>query len=79
MVVVTEEGKRKKLTMQVVNVNKPLLSVQRAIDGGNRVVFEKGWSYIENVKSGEKTWLEEKGGMFMLKVWVPGEGFAGQE
>ncbi len=33
MVVVTEEGTNKKLTMQVVNVNKPLLSVRRAIDG----------------------------------------------
>ncbi len=79
MVVVTAQGKKKKLTMQVVNVNKPLLSVRRAIDGGNRIVFEKGWSYIENVSTGEKTWMEEKGGMFMLKVWVPREGFPGQD
>ncbi len=79
MVVVTKQGRKNKLTMQVVNVNKPLLSVRRAIDGGNRVVFEKGWSYIESLSTGEKTWMEEKGGMFMLKVWVPNEDFLGLE
>jgi len=66
----TEEGGVRTLTAQVCDVNKPLLSVKKVIAGKNRVVFDEDGSYIESKVTGERTWLREQGGMFMLKMWV---------
>ena len=66
----TEEGREKKMVLQVAEVNQGLLSVSKAAAAGNRVVFDDAGSYIENRKSGEKTWLKEKNGMYILKLWV---------
>jgi hypothetical protein len=66
----TEEGSMRSLTAQVCDVNKPLLSVRKVMAGGSRVVFDEDGSYIESKATGERTWLKESGGMFMLKMWV---------
>ena len=55
---------------QVCDVNKERLSVSRMVQAGNRVVFEQNGSYVEDVQSGERMHMVEKGGMYMLKVWV---------
>ena len=70
----TEEGFKRNMTAQVCNVNKALLSVAKVVAAGNRVVFDSQ-SYIEDKKSGEKIHLTEKGGMYMLKMWVANEDF----
>ena len=77
---VTEDGEARRIVAQVCDVNKPLLSVRRALEGGNRVVFEKGASYIENTATGKVTWMEEKEGMYVVRLWVPRDqaGFARQ-
>jgi hypothetical protein len=70
----TEEGITADLTIQACNVTKPLLSVGKINEQGNRVVFEtSGKSYIENVSSGKKIWLKKVRGVFVatVKVWVP--------
>ena len=72
---VSEEGVKRGMTAQVCEVNKPLLSVHKVKKAGNRVVFEddeegRDASYIENKATGEKMWMKEKGGMYMLKLWV---------
>ena len=66
----TEEGTLKNITAQVCDVNKPLLSVSKVVAAGNRVVFDKDGSYIEDIISGDKVWLKNVGGMYMLKLWV---------
>jgi hypothetical protein len=66
----TEEGSMRSITAQVCEVNKPLLSVRKVMAGGSRVVFDEDGSYIESKATGERTWLKEQGGMFMLKMWV---------
>ena len=66
----TEEGSVRSITAQVCGVNKPLLSVKKVMSGGSRVVFDEDGSYIESKATGERTWLKEVGGMFMLKMWV---------
>jgi len=66
----TEEGSVRSITAQVCGVNKPLLSVRKVMAGGRRVVFDDDGSYIESKATGERTWLKESGGMFMLKMWV---------
>ena len=61
------------VTAQVCDVNKPLLSVARLVKSGNTVVFSSDGSYVEDNNTKERMWLQESGGMFMLKLWVPAE------
>ena len=63
------------MVIQVCEVNQGLLSVSKATATGNRVVFDSAGSYIENKSSGERSWLQEKNGMYMLRLWVKKEGF----
>jgi hypothetical protein len=67
---VTEEGQERNLTLQVCDVNQGLLSVAKMAQAGNRVVFDKAGSFVENKLTGERTWLQEKSGMFVMKLWV---------
>ena len=55
---------------QVCDVNKALLSVKRIVQAGNKVVFDEEESYIEDKITGERMYLEDRGGMCMLKLWV---------
>ena len=66
----TEDGREKKMTVQICDVNQGLLSVSKLNMAGNRVMFDGDDSYIQNKASGEKTWMKRKGGMFTLKMWV---------
>ena len=61
------------MAAQVADVNKALLSVSRIVKAGNRVVFDSEGSYIEHKTTGEWKPLEEKGGIYTLKIWVPRE------
>ena len=58
------------LTMQVANVQKALLSVSKAVDAGNRVVFDEQWSFIEDKRTGERTTLQRQGNLYTLESWV---------
>ena len=71
----TESGMLRRMTAQVCGVSKPLLSVKRILQAGNRVVFDPAGSYIEDVESGEVSMLKEEGGMFMLKLWCKKPSF----
>ena len=77
-VAVDEGGTTRKMTAQVTDVSKPLLSVSKIVQAGNRVVFAKEGSYVEDDETGERMYLKESGGMYMLKLWVkrsfPGQG-----
>ena len=44
---------------------------------GHRVVMDENVAFIEDKTTGEKIWLEEVGGMYALRLWVP-TGFQGQ-
>ena len=66
----TAEGGQRGMTAQICAVNKTLMSVSQVAAQGNRVVFDGEGSYIEDKASGERLWMEEVGGMYMLKMWV---------
>ena len=68
-VAVAEEGQRRKMRAQVCAVKKALLSVSRMVQAGNRVVFEQGGSYVEDLHNRKKMYMSEKGGMYMLRMW----------
>ena len=68
---VTEEGKERTITAQVIAVNKPLLAVCKIVRAGNKVVFgDDEGSYIEDKKTGERIWMKEEEGMYSLTLWV---------
>ena len=56
--------------MQVTDVTKPLGSVGKICEAGNRVVFEPDSGYIQNIQTGKKTPLVKEGKVYKLKVWV---------
>ena len=65
-----EGGQLRKMKAQVCEVNKALLSVKRVVQAGNRVMFDKDGSYVEDTYTGERMALREEGGMYMMKLWV---------
>ena len=57
-------------------MNKALLSVKKMVAAGNRVVFDPEGSYIDDRQSGERMWMTEEDGMYMLTMWVKRENRA---
>ena len=59
------------------DVSKVLGSVSQMCRAGHRVTFNPPWdpegSYIEHVESGQKMWLTEKDGIYLLDVRVAPE------
>ena len=66
----SDEGISRQIVAQVCDVNKPLLSVRKMVNAGNRVIFDRNGSYIEDPITGEIMSLEEKQGMYVLKLWT---------
>ena len=58
----------RRMKAQVGEVSKTLLSVRSILQAGNKVVFDSEGSYIEDKGSGERGWLKEEGGMYILKM-----------
>ena len=64
-----------------LNPKKYLASVSRINQAGHVVVFDTPdcGSFIQNKRSGVKTWLRQEGGVFYLDLWVkPNSGFTRQ-
>ena len=59
-----------RIDLQVTEVHKPLLSVAKMVDAGQRVVFDPNGSYIEDTVTGEKIGMQRKDGVFELKLWA---------
>ena len=50
------------------DVKRPLASVGAIVDEGNKVVFGKEDSYIENLATGQRIPLQRKNGVFMFRI-----------
>ena len=66
-----KEGYCRGIRAQVCDVSKPLLSVSRLVKAGNAVVFAPTGSFVEDGHTGERIMLEEQGGMYNMRLWVP--------
>ena len=77
-VAVSDGGVMRQMKAQVCDVNKALLSVHRVAQAGGRVVFSAPGSFVEDEETGERMPLEEKGGVYMLKLWAK-SSFSGQD
>jgi hypothetical protein len=64
-------GSRTMATFQVADVSRPLMSVSKVCEMGNRVVFGAGGGYIMNIQTGATTRFETKDGIYVFKMWIP--------
>ena len=90
----TREGLMRDMKFTVCQVTKALGSVSQMCRTGHRVVFNPPWehegSYIEHLETGDKLWLEERNGLYVLNAkvapsskqtvtkWISNQGFGGQ-
>ena len=58
-------------TFQVADVSRPLMSVSKVCEMGNRVVFGAGGGYILNLETGATIPFETKDGIYVFKLWIP--------
>ena len=70
----TQEGSMRDMRSTVCEVSKALRSVSQMCKTGHRVVFNLQWcadgSYMEQVETGERMWLQEEGGFYVLRTKV---------
>ena len=67
---VTECGVPRKMTAEVTDVSKALLSVAKIVKAGNRVVFAEGDCYIEDNATKQRIPITERNGAYVLKLWI---------
>ena len=65
------DGSPVNVAAQVADVNSNLGSVSKAIETGNKVVFDAEGSYILHKKSGKKIHVKHEHGKFEFDLWVP--------
>ena len=65
------------MNFEVCDVTRALGSVSQMCRSGHRVVFNLPWdnagSYIQHVETGQKIWLTEKDGIYLLDVRIAPE------
>ena len=69
--VALDNGARPLATFQVANVSRPLMSVSKVCEMGNRVVFGAGGGYILNLETGSATQFTKKDGIYVFMMWIP--------
>ncbi len=67
----TAEGYRCRLPFQVAEVEQPLLSVSHLTSAGNIVQFGDTDGNIVNRTTGRAIALERRGGVYIMKMWIP--------
>ena len=68
---VVENGKtmrKASMKFHVAKVQRPLASAAKVVEAGNRIVMEKGGSFIETVATGEKMKLRVERGTYVFDV-----------
>ena len=71
--VVTEEGRNRKVTWQLAEVQKPLTAVGKICDNDAICVFGKRGGFIRNMGNGEMTKFNRKNGIYVQKLRMRSE------
>ena len=77
----TKDGGTSSVVFQVTHARKPLASLSRIVQKGNRVVFGGDESYIENVGTGRRVPITFENGTYHMDVEFltkPAPGFPRQ-
>ena len=75
----TDEGQAAGIWFQIAEIERPLISASQLAATGNSVVFNQQGGTIVHEKSGRRTILHKRGGIYVLHMWVrenPEQGFA---
>ena len=67
----TNDWAARDITMQVADVHKPLCAMSKVCKAGHRIILDDDGSYIQHKRTGEKTELKQKNGVYVLQFWVP--------
>ena len=67
--VVTCEGFPATTTFQIADVTRPLCSIAKVCDKGNRVIFEKDCGYVED-QWGTRSYFERKGNIYTMNFYA---------
>ena len=59
-----------RIDLQVTDVHKPLLSVAKMVDAGQRVVFSPEGAYVEDTLTGERIPMDRRGGIYEMRFWA---------
>ena len=70
----TGQGKAVATTWQVVDVNRPLMSVHQICKNGNLVVFGQEGGYIMNLYDGSQTPFGVEDNVYVLDLYLPPVG-----
>ena len=60
------------MSVQIVDVHKPLLAVSKIVEAGNAVVFSKDDPHIQ-IKNGPKLPMKCVNGTYRLEMWFKNE------
>ena len=64
-------GSKSIATFQVAEVSRPLMSVARLCEMGNRVLFGANGGVIMNMATGELTPFTKEEGVYTFEMWIP--------
>ena len=67
----TEEGHRCGMTMQIAEIERPLIAVTHLSACGNRVTLGKDGGFIEHESTGRRIKIHRKGGVYIMRMWIP--------
>ena len=67
---VTTEGQKRRISWEVCPVKKPLISVARLSDAGNKVTMSRNEAYITNKRTGEVTHLRRVRNTWVPDMWI---------
>ena len=64
-------GIRAMTTFQIAEVSRPLMSVAKICELGNRVLFGANGGVIVNLNTGQATPFEKEDGVYVFSMWIP--------
>ena len=67
---ILEGGTKLATSFDIVNITRPLLSVNQMVANGHNVVFGRDRSYIQVAGSNRRIPLRPEGKLYMLDLWV---------
>ena len=84
VVMTSNGGGEKRITFQIADVHKPLLSISKLADQGFACVLTRDGGWLEHIETGERIPVQREGSLYTLNMWIkddqdPGQGFGRQE
>ena len=67
------------MTWQVAEIERPLISVSHLSASGHNVVLGKDKGEVVHIATGRKVQIHRKGGVYVLRMWVPATESKGQQ